>query len=46
MTVFENMMLRKISGPNREEVREDWREILSEELHDRYYSPNIIRVST
>jgi hypothetical protein len=38
------MVLRKMSGPNRAEIREDWRKMQNEELHDLYCSPNIIQV--
>jgi len=44
MRVFENMMLRKILGPNGEEITGDPRELHSMELRDLYSSPNIIRV--
>jgi len=44
MRVFENMMLRKMFGPNREEVTGDGRELHSKELRDLYSSPNIIKV--
>jgi hypothetical protein len=32
------------SAPKREEVAEDWRRLQSEELHNLYASPNIIRM--
>jgi hypothetical protein len=41
--VFENRVLRKISGPKRDEVTGEWRKLHSEELHNLYSSPNIIR---
>jgi hypothetical protein len=41
--VFENRMLRRISGPKREEVTGDWRKLNDEELHNLYSSPNIIK---
>jgi len=42
--VFENMMLRRIFGPRRDEVTGKWRRLHNEELNDLYYSPNIVRV--
>jgi hypothetical protein len=41
--VFENRMLRRICGAKREEVAGDWRRLHSEELHNLYASPYIIR---
>jgi hypothetical protein len=37
-------MQRIIFGPKRENVAGDWRRLHSEELHNLYASPNIIRV--
>jgi hypothetical protein len=42
--VSENRVLRRISGPKREEVAGVWRRLHNEELHNLYASPNIIRV--
>jgi hypothetical protein len=42
--VSENSVLRRIFGPNREEVAEEWRRLQNEELHNLCDSPNIIRV--
>jgi hypothetical protein len=42
--VFENRVLRKIFGPKRDEVTEEWRKLHNEELNDLYCSPNIFRV--
>jgi hypothetical protein len=42
--VFENEMLRRIFGPKRVEVNGDWRKLHTEELHNWYSSPNIIRM--
>jgi hypothetical protein len=39
--VFENRVLRRISGPKRQEVTGGWRKLNNEELHDLYSSPNI-----
>jgi hypothetical protein len=40
---FENRVLRKIFGPEREEDG-SWRKLHNEELHSLYSSPNIVRV--
>jgi hypothetical protein len=42
--VFENTVLRRISGPKRDEVPGEWRKLQNEELNELYSSPNIIRV--
>ena len=42
--VFENMVLRRIFGPSREEVTGERRRLHNEELNDLYSSPNILRV--
>ena len=44
LRVFENMVLRGIFGPTRDEVTEEWRRLHNEELNDLYCSPNIVRV--
>jgi hypothetical protein len=41
--VFENRVLRRISGPKRDEVTGEWRKLHSGELHKLYSSPDIIR---
>jgi hypothetical protein len=41
--VFENRVLRRIFGPRRDEVTGEWRKLHSEELHNVYSSPDIIR---
>jgi hypothetical protein len=40
---FENIVLRRIFGPKREEDG-SWRKLHNDELHNLYSSPNIIRV--
>ena len=45
LRVFENMVLRRIFGPRRDEVTGEWRRIHKEELNDLYSSPNIVRVT-
>ena len=42
--MFENMVLRRIFGPRRDEVTEEWRRLHNEELNDLYSYPNIVRV--
>jgi hypothetical protein len=42
--VFENRVLRSIFGPKRNEVRGGWTKLHNEELHNLYFSPNIIRM--
>jgi hypothetical protein len=44
LRVFENRVLRRIFGPKRDGVTEEWRRLHNEELNDLYSSPNIIRV--
>jgi hypothetical protein len=41
--VFENRVLRRIFGPKRDEVTGEWRKLHTEELHNLYSSPDIIR---
>jgi hypothetical protein len=41
--VFENRVLRRIFGPKGDEVVGEWRKLHSEELHNLYSSPDIIR---
>jgi hypothetical protein len=43
LRVFENKVLRRILGPKRDEVKGEWRKLHSEELHNLYSSPDIIR---
>jgi hypothetical protein len=43
LRVFENRVLRGIFGPKRDEVTGEWRKLHSEELHNSYSSPDIIR---
>ena len=41
---FENGMLRRIFGHERDEVIGEWRKLHNEELNDLYSSPNVIHV--
>ena len=42
--MFENMVLRRIFGPRRDEVTGEWRRLYNEELNVLNSSPNIVRV--
>jgi hypothetical protein len=44
LRVFENRVLRRVSGPKRDEVTGEWRKLHNKELHDLYSSPSIIRI--
>ena len=44
LRVFENRVLRRISGSKRDEVTEEGRKLHNEELNDLYCSPNIFQV--
>ena len=44
LRVFENMVLRRIFGPRRDEVSGERRRLHNEELNDLYSSPNIVWV--
>jgi hypothetical protein len=43
LRIFENRVLRRIFGPEREEDRL-WRELHNDELYNLYSSPNFVRV--
>ena len=42
--MFENVVLRRIFGPRRDEVTGEWRRLHNEELNEFYSSPYIVRV--
>jgi len=44
LRVFDNMVLRRIFGPRRDDVTGEWRRLHNDELNDLYCSPNIVRV--
>jgi len=44
LRVFENMVLRRIFRPRRDEVTGEWRWLHNEELNDMYSWTNIVRV--
>ena len=44
LRVFENMVLRRIFGPRRDEATGEWRRLHNEEVNDLYSSRNILRV--
>jgi hypothetical protein len=44
LRMFENRTLRRIFGPEREELAGGWRRLHNEELHNLFASSDIIRV--
>jgi hypothetical protein len=44
LRVFENRVLKRISGPKKDEIKAVWRKLRNEERHNLYSSPNIIRI--
>jgi hypothetical protein len=44
LRVFENRVLRRIFGLNRDKVTGGWRKLHNEELHNFYFSPSITRM--
>ena len=42
--MFENRVLRRIFGPQGDEVTGEWRKLHNEEFNDLYCSPNIVHV--
>jgi hypothetical protein len=42
LRMIENRVLRRISGPKRDEVTGVWRKLHNEELHYLYFSPSTI----
>ena len=44
MRVFENRVLKRIFGPETDELVREWGNLHNEELNDLYASPNIFQV--
>jgi hypothetical protein len=44
LRMYENKVLRTISGSRRDEVTGEWRKLHNEDLNDLHSSPNIFRV--
>jgi hypothetical protein len=44
LRVFENRVLRRIFGPQKDEVTEEWKRPNIMQVYDLYSSPNIIRL--
>ena len=44
LRLYKNRVLRRIFGPKRDEVAEEWRKLHNQKLKDLYCSPNIVRV--
>jgi hypothetical protein len=44
LRVFENRVLRRVFGPDRDKVTGKWRNLHNEELNDLYYLPTIVRI--
>jgi hypothetical protein len=44
LRAFVNRALRRIFGPRRDKVTEEWRRLHDEELYALHFSPNINRV--
>jgi hypothetical protein len=44
LRVSENRILRRVFGPERDEIIGDWRKLDNEELNYLYFSPIIVRV--
>jgi hypothetical protein len=44
LRVFQNRVLRRVFGPKRDEIPEEWRKLHNEELNDLYCSPNTVQM--
>jgi hypothetical protein len=43
LRIFQNRVLRRMSGPKRDEVTGQWKKLHSGELHNLYSSGDIVR---
>jgi hypothetical protein len=46
LRVLGNIIPRKVFGPKKDELSEEWKRLNNEALYDVYSSPNITRVTT
>ena len=44
LRVFENRVLKRIFGPKRDEITEEWRKLHNEDLNVLYFLPSVVRV--
>ena len=44
LRVTENRVLRRIFGPNRDDVTEEWRKLHNKELNGPHSSPSVVQV--
>ena len=44
LRVFENKVLRRVFGPESDEVTGEWRKLHNDGINDLYFSPKIVRV--
>jgi hypothetical protein len=45
LKLFENRVLKKIFGPKMNEITEEWRRLLNEELYDMFSTPDVTWVT-
>jgi len=44
LRVYKSRVLRRVFGPERDEVTGEWRKLHNEKLNNLYFLPNIVRV--